>query len=52
MNDYVLVCILLIINGCGWAFTLLKYKHLTNWLKDHAPMTWETYKRLGKCKKS
>jgi len=25
-----------------------KYYHLTNWLKQHAEMTWETYKRLGK----
>ena len=25
-----------------------QYKHLTNWLKDQAPMTWETYNRLGK----
>lgn len=25
-----------------------KHKHLTSWLKDQAPMTWETYNRLGK----
>jgi hypothetical protein len=25
-----------------------KYYHLTSWLKQHAEMTWETYKRLGK----
>lgn len=25
-----------------------KHQHLTNWLVEHAPMTWETYKRLGK----
>lgn len=30
---------------CIWIYT--KHDHLTSWLKDHAPMTWETYKRLG-----
>jgi hypothetical protein len=29
-----------------------KHEHLTKWLKDQAPMTWETYQRLGKCKKN
>jgi predicted membrane-bound dolichyl-phosphate-mannose-protein mannosyltransferase len=24
------------------------YYHLKNWLQNHAPMTWETYQRLGK----
>jgi predicted membrane-bound dolichyl-phosphate-mannose-protein mannosyltransferase len=24
------------------------YYHLKNWLEVHAPMTWETYNRLGK----
>jgi hypothetical protein len=48
MSDYILVCILLLINAFGWLFTLLKYKKLTNWLKEHAEMTWETYQRLGK----
>ena len=24
------------------------YYHLISWLKDQAPMTWETYNRLGK----
>jgi hypothetical protein len=28
-----------------------KHEHLTKWLKDQAPMTWETYKRLGNIKK-
>jgi hypothetical protein len=47
MNDYILVAILLLINALGWIFTLSKYKQLTSWLKDQAPMTWETYQRLG-----
>jgi hypothetical protein len=25
-----------------------KYTKLTDWLEEHAEMTWETYKRLGK----
>ena len=25
-----------------------QYYHLVAWLKTHAPMTWDTYKRLGK----
>jgi hypothetical protein len=29
-----------------------EHLNLVIWLKDHAPMTWETYKRLGKCKKN
>lgn len=29
-------------------YVYIKYEHLTSWLQDHAPMTWETYKRLGK----
>lgn len=48
MNDYILMAILLLINSLGWIFALYKYKHLTSWLKDQAPMTWETYNRLGK----
>jgi hypothetical protein len=31
---------------CIWIYS--KNKHLTDWLKEHAPMTWDTYKRLGK----
>lgn len=29
-----------------------EYLNLIVWLKNHAPMTWETYQRLGKCKKN
>jgi hypothetical protein len=25
-----------------------KYYHLVSWLKEHAPMTWDTFQRLGK----
>ncbi len=31
---------------CVWIY--LKHDHLTKWLVEHAPMTWETYKRLSK----
>jgi hypothetical protein len=48
MSDYAIVSILLVVNAFGWLLTLLKYKKLTSWLKDQAPMTWETYNRLGK----
>jgi hypothetical protein len=48
MNDYILMAILLLINSLGWLYTLSKYKHLTSWLKDQAPMTWEVYNRVGK----
>lgn len=30
------------------AYYVRKYYHLVSWLKDQAPMTWETYNRLGK----
>ena len=30
---------------CIWIYS--KHQHLTAWLQNHAPMTWETYKRLG-----
>jgi hypothetical protein len=33
-------------------YIYIKHEHLTKWLKDQAPMTWETYQRLGKCKKN
>lgn len=29
-------------------YVYVKYEKLTSWLKDQAPMTWETYQRLGK----
>jgi hypothetical protein len=29
-------------------YVYCKHEHLTDWLQEHAPMTWETYKRLGK----
>jgi hypothetical protein len=25
-----------------------EYYYLVSWLKTHAPMTWDTFKRLGK----
>jgi hypothetical protein len=31
---------------CIWIYS--KNKHLTDWLKDQAPMTWEVYNRVGK----
>lgn len=31
---------------CIWIYS--KHEHLTEWLQNHAPMTWETYKRLTK----
>lgn len=33
---------------CIWIYS--KYDHLTEWLVNHAPMTWETYKRLSHIK--
>jgi hypothetical protein len=27
-----------------------EYYYLVSWLKTHAPMTWDTFKRLGLCK--
>lgn len=47
MNEQ-LLSILLLVNACGWLITLGKYRKLINWLKEQAPMTWETYQRLGK----
>lgn len=33
----------------AWTIFLLRdYYRLVKWLKDQAPMTWETYNRLGK----
>jgi hypothetical protein len=29
------------------AFIVNKHYQLVRWLKDQAPMTWETYQRLG-----
>lgn len=49
MDILILVGIVVYIKAiilCIWIYS--KYQHLTSWLKDQAPMTWETYNRLGK----
>ena len=35
-----LICLLL-------AYYVREYYYLVSWLKEHAPMTWDTFKRLG-----
>jgi uncharacterized protein YneF (UPF0154 family) len=53
MNEIIVVCLFfIVIELYAFYFLYVKHKILQDWLKEHAPMTWETYKRLGKCKKN
>jgi hypothetical protein len=47
MNTDALYLIIILLLATLLAHYLSKYYQLVRWLKNQAPMTWETYQRLG-----
>jgi hypothetical protein len=47
MNTDALYLIVVLLLATALIHYMRRFYHLTGWLKQHAEMTWETYKRLA-----